>query len=154
MLFPIRKIAEFNYKILQNILYTGNTVSKWDKPCSAFCCVCRELETPRHLLFDCIKVKRLWENVKYILQHKTEWKNIVTGLYQTNIRAQVINVCISIVTYSIFAGWSKCKITGKSYEKLDIENSCLSRISFYGEVLLKTNKFNLIGNLLCRKFNQ
>ena len=112
------------------------------------------METPKHLLYDCIKVKSQWKNVNYLIQYKTDWKHIVTGNYQTNTLTQFIKVCISIVRYSIYSGWIICKIKCTAYEKLDIEKLCYSKVIFFSKVLSNTKKFKHIGKQMYSRFKQ
>ena len=47
----IIKIAEFNYKILQNILPCGKVLHKWQHDISDKCNHCGEIETVEHNAF-------------------------------------------------------------------------------------------------------
>ena len=42
---PDSKLSEFNYKILFNILTTGNTLCKWKNNVSGKCSVCNDIDT-------------------------------------------------------------------------------------------------------------
>ncbi len=72
--FPINKVAEFKYKILQNTLYAGYMVNKWDKTCSAFCKYCGQLETTKHLLWECERVKNIWQEISKCIKVDITWK--------------------------------------------------------------------------------
>jgi len=144
-LFPIKKIAEFKYKILHNTLYTGYIVNKWDKTCSANCTYCGKLETPKHLLYDCKRIQSLWKKVGDMLGINILWRNIVIGREEMNMYAKVINICISIVAYSIYSIWVKCSMSELKYETIEFNNSVLTRLIFYCKVLEKTNVYSELG---------
>ena len=55
-----RKIAEFNFKVLHNVLSCNANLVKWKKKDIALCNICGELETIEHLLFNCTFAKRIW----------------------------------------------------------------------------------------------
>ena len=142
--FPVRKIAEFNYKILQNILYTGYKINKWNKKVSAYC-YCGELETPKHLLFECNKIKCIWNILSGLLKTNVTLKNIVIGCDEYNSTARFINVCISIISYIIYCTWVKCSYTGGIYEHVNIQIIVRDRLIFYGKILENTSMYNDIG---------
>lgn len=53
-----KQIADFNYKLLNNILISREYLSKWKNDSSA-CLYCKHSnETIKHLLYDCTNVKK------------------------------------------------------------------------------------------------
>ena len=48
-----RKLAEFNYKIINNILINKAYLSKWISETNAKCSFCNQKEEIIHLLYDC-----------------------------------------------------------------------------------------------------
>ena len=60
---PIQKLEEFNYKILTNILDTGNFLSKWKRDISDKCDVCDNVNTAEHMLYDCECAEKLWKQL-------------------------------------------------------------------------------------------
>ena len=50
------KLKEFNFKLLQNIVPCGNTISKWKQNITKECTVCGTSETTKHMLIDCARV--------------------------------------------------------------------------------------------------
>ena len=67
-LIPCKKIAEFNYKLLQNLLIMGYILSKWNKNISFTCIYCHENNTPEHLLFYCNHTKIIGEDISSALK--------------------------------------------------------------------------------------
>ena len=57
------KLREFQYKILNRILYTNKMLFKFKKVDSPLCDFCeKELETIEHLFFHCTKVSMFWDD--------------------------------------------------------------------------------------------
>ena len=62
------KLREFQYKILNHILFTNSLLYKIkmvDSPLCSFCSM--QDETTEHLFFHCDKVRLFWEELKVIL---------------------------------------------------------------------------------------
>jgi hypothetical protein len=150
--FPVKKIAEFKYKILNKTLYAGNIISKWNNACSANCKYCGNLETTKHLLYDCKRIELMWKYIGVLLGTNVTWKNIVIGKEELNHNAHFINICVSICAYSIFGIWINCNQSGVKYENIPITNLVKNRLIFYGIVLEKTNLYNKIGKRIVNLF--
>lgn len=58
-----KRIAEFNYKLLNDILNNNVYVSKWNRDVSPFCSFCNIEEDIKHVLYDCEIVKPIWEKL-------------------------------------------------------------------------------------------
>jgi hypothetical protein len=142
--FPIKKISEFNYKILQNILNTGYKGNKWNKNISANC-YCGKLHTPKHLLFECEKSKYVWENISCILKTNVSWKHIVIGCNEYNYSAMFINIFISITSYIIYSSWVKCSFASEKYENVNILHIVRDRLIVYGKILEITSLYHGVG---------
>ena len=57
---PVKKLAEFNFKLLHNIVPCGIKIAKWDKTVSALCDYCKMPENTEHMLYKCCRIKLLW----------------------------------------------------------------------------------------------
>ena len=55
-----KNIAEFNYKLLQNMLCCRKQLFKWKKESTENCIHCNETEDIQHLIFSCKNVKNIW----------------------------------------------------------------------------------------------
>ena len=73
------KIAEFNFKVLHNIIPCGKILNKWQGHISDKCEDCKQIETAEHLLYSCNKIEKEWEKVSIVLKINIKWKNIVCG---------------------------------------------------------------------------
>ncbi len=55
-----KKLAEFNFKILHNILPCNSNLKKWKKFNDENCRLCKEKEDIKHLLYTCMFSYRIW----------------------------------------------------------------------------------------------
>ena len=80
------KLAEFNYKLLHNLVVTGYILSKWNKLISDKCIFCNLCDTVEHLLFDCNRIKAIWTKVGECLKIDINWSHIIIGLHGLHIQ--------------------------------------------------------------------
>ena len=75
-------IAEFNYKLLHNILNNNYLVSKWKVGFDMNCSYCTtEIENTKHLIYECCNVKNIWLIVGNILGFTIQWKHVNVGFF-------------------------------------------------------------------------
>ena len=55
------QLADFNYRLLNNILCNNAYLSKWKSNVAADCRMCDTLETCEHLIYYCSNVQSLWK---------------------------------------------------------------------------------------------
>ena len=89
-----RKLAEFNYKIINNILINKADLSKWISETSAKCSFCNQKEHIIHLLYDCSFNHHIWQIIGNCLKLSITYKHIVLG-YSPKLK----NVNINIIPY-------------------------------------------------------
>lgn len=70
------KLAETNYKVLQNILPCGENLFKWKKRDSALCPICNVKENVMHLIYECNYANKIWTFVKNVLNEDLKLKDI------------------------------------------------------------------------------
>ncbi len=63
-----KKIAEFNYKLITNIVCTRSIISKWNKNVTNLCTFCNEKQDVKHLLFTCNRVNNLLAAISNIIK--------------------------------------------------------------------------------------
>ena len=56
-----RKLAVFNYKIINNILINNAYLSKWISETNANCSFCNQKEDTIRLLYDCSFNDHIWQ---------------------------------------------------------------------------------------------
>ncbi len=100
-----RKLAEFNYKLLCNIICTRNIISKWNHRINNKCPVCGQTQTVKHLIFECDRVKNLWILIGSILKVNITYKHIVVGNKAENDYIKSRNLLFSYVAYGVYKFW-------------------------------------------------
>ncbi len=100
-----RKLAEFNYKIICNILSNRALISKWNRNINENCPFCGIKQTTRHLLYDCPRVQNLWTLVGSILKLDIKYKHIILGTLQLNETTITRNLVISYIAYGLYKFW-------------------------------------------------
>ena len=82
-----KSVAEFNFKLLNNILNSHYMVSKWNKEVQSYCSVCfTQEENSRHLIYECRNVSQMWNIVYATLNFDVSWKHIILGFYYKNTK--------------------------------------------------------------------
>ena len=91
-------LADFNYKLLNNILRHNAYLSKRKADASAECTICKTFETCKHLIYECSNVQPIWKLLIVYLNFNVEWRHIVVGFYLQNTRkTRDLNLIISLV---------------------------------------------------------
>ena len=94
------KLREFQYKILNRILYTNKMLLKFKKVDSPLCDFCeKELETIEHLFFHCTKVSMFWNDLKSVLDSfnitiRFDIMNVLFGILDTDNISILVNYII------------------------------------------------------------
>jgi hypothetical protein len=100
---PIKKLAEFNYKILSGTLPCGQILSKWKIDIPATCLVCNVKEDVKHMLFECSKVSNIWQQLGSIMQVNLRLKHVVIGYYlDQNNTTTILNWLCCLTAYSYY----------------------------------------------------
>ena len=106
------KLREFQYKILNRILYTNKMLFKCKKVDSPLCDFCeKELETIEHLFFHCTKVSMFWNDLKSVLDSfnitiRFDIMNVLFGILDTDDISILVNYIILESKYFIY----RCKL--------------------------------------------
>ena len=144
----IPKIREFNFKLFHNIIACGKTLSKW-RNINEKCEFCGKIETTKHMVYECTRVKLFWEELSDVVKCDITWKTIVCGFpkYSNGTNVCVLNYIISIMAYSIYKVNNRCKFDEISYKCVNLKRSYISTMFYYVFVIdkldpkLKRNKF-------------
>ena len=102
------KLAEFNYKVLHQILACNDNLKKWKISDTNLCDVCKEQQEIPHLLFTCRLAQNIWTVVQTALKEKFTLSDIILGRDDTQI-----NTTISIISYLIYKQWLMFKNNNK-----------------------------------------
>ena len=132
-----KKLAEFNFKVLHNIVPSGYMVSKWDKTVKSTCDYCDLLETTEHMLFSCTRIQTIWRNVSKTLKFEISWKVLVCGFIDRDIteKLEFLNLIITILMYSIFKQNSMCKFDQVSYATKNVQENMRLYLCYYKNIL-------------------
>ena len=97
------KLKEFCYKVIYDILSCNANLKKWKIIPDDKCDVCDQVQTVKHLLYDCSYVKVLWEILESILNCKITYKEIFCGFHDGN--CLYANYMTTICAYIIYKDW-------------------------------------------------
>ncbi len=142
---PDKKISEFNYKILNNLLPCQKHLFQWKLSKDPFCMYCNEIQDVKHLLFDCKIIDDIWKIIGQINDINILWKDIVLG----NNFCTEINVLVSTIAFCIYKRWLIDSDTKHKDQHQICNNMTLfiiKELSFRGHVYSHT-KYIKINNL-------
>ena len=93
------KIAEFNFKFLNNFLPTKDNLYRWKKSDSPICTFCNQhIHDRKHLLWDCADIRNVWCTINSVTPILIDWKLIVTGSNSN----KCVNKVVSLICYLIY----------------------------------------------------
>ena len=104
------KLREFQYKILNRILYTNKMLFKFKKVVSPLFDFCeKELETIEHLFFHCTKVSTFWDELKVVLNSldiaiRFDIKNVLFGILDADNISILVNYILLESKYLLNKG--------------------------------------------------
>ncbi len=131
-----KKFAEFNFKLIHNILPCGFIVSKWNNNVTQQCGFCGEIETLQHMIFDCERIHEIWRLIESTLKTKVSYKHIVLGYYENENTEYIFrNVLFTIVAFSIFSKWCEFSEDNSKFKNVNMKVQILKNIKFYTNVL-------------------
>jgi hypothetical protein len=104
-----KKLCEFRFKLLHNLLICNSKLCKWNDTVSNVCYYCNDIETTKHQLFDCAVKKMIWNQVSSMLNVDLKWKNLVLGFDEGNVIGITRNVICSIIMYCLYMHSYKMK---------------------------------------------
>ena len=86
-------ITEFNFKLFNFILTTGQKLFKWNKRNSACCIYCNANDHDEyHLLYNCPHLENVWVKISKSMGLDINFKVILTGKNATIVQNQVISL--------------------------------------------------------------
>ena len=141
-----KNIAEFNYKLLNNLLCNNYYLSKWKRDTSNKCSHCKHIiENTEHLVFSCANVRNVWNAVANILKIDLRWKHVIIGFYhENNSKVKLLYNVISFVALKIYKYKMYCRLEQIVESELNISMHIKNCLSFWYQVLLLTNsKINI-----------
>ena len=148
----ITKLAEFNYKLLNNIIPCGNILGKWQRDISQKCDFCNCIETTKHMLFDCPRISNVWLDISTLLGFNIKWKHIVCGYpgYDITKKISLYNYILVIISYAIFKVNSKCKFEKRDYGIINVKHIIKDNLLYYDCICKLEDRFmnsNMISEI-------
>ena len=130
-----KKLAETNFKILNNILPCNQNLLKWGRSDTNLCCFCQEEETISHLLFYCTHAESIWDVVNNaLLPGESVTHDMVLFGYDTD---NVFNHIFSIIVYFIYKEWLICSLENRQRKQQFCYNSFLNFLNIRKNVYSK-----------------
>ena len=109
------KIAEFNFKLLHDILPTTCNLYKWKKSECMSCIYCqKDLHNEFHLFYECPYLENIWGILTDILGIDITWETIVLGSGEIGENNKVI----SLLSYVIYKKYLLDREKGTMYISL------------------------------------
>ena len=103
----IRKLREFQFKLLHGVVYTKEHFLKFGFAADNLCSFCKQgVETYLHLFWDCLEVKALWQQVIHKLElielKDVSWVDIHVGIQGNSLRIKYCNSIILMVKHILY----------------------------------------------------
>ena len=96
------KVCELNFMLFQNIVPCGKIICKWQKDVYNACEHCSEIDTTRHMLYECPHVLEIWNFVSTVINVNVNWKHIICGFPKYDVPNQIRPHQIDILFLGIF----------------------------------------------------
>jgi len=101
-----RKIAQFNYKVLNNTLVCLKYLCKWNEELSSNCSDYNAEHSVFHMLYECQHSVYIWKIVESRLRQKLAKKDIFTGIASQNKNDQpCIKNIVSELQHLLYKFW-------------------------------------------------
>ena len=105
------------------------------------------------MLFECVRVKEIWEMVSKITRINISWKHIVCGFpnYNDCHKIKIFNYIITILAYVIFKQNSRCKYENADYKSTNILIKMKCEMKWYKN-LIDIIDPDISGNVMFKSF--
>lgn len=145
----IEKLREFNFKLLHNIVPCGYILSKWNDKVNVNCQLCGEIETTKHMLYECTHIRNIWDIISNVMNMNIKWKHIVTGFYNCETkRVCTFNHLMTVIVYAIFKENMHAKYEGIVITTPEIIRKVKSNIQFYQSLCHYIMPIRIVSNVL------
>jgi len=142
-----KKLAEFNYKMLHNIVPCPENLKRWKKSDIEECDTCKETCDINHMLITCKLAKYSWELVSAALNIDMTIENIILGIDQNAHN----NFIISIICFILYKYWLLSHKEGRNRNitglKIFLDNEIKMKIILY-KYMGKNTLVNNLTNIL------
>ena len=107
----------------------------WKRITNNLCPYCHEIETVKHIYFECNRMKDIWNLVGNILQIDIKWKNIILGYKEGNVHSCFRNILICTILFAVFKFWMNGLENENSYISATIRNPIKNEIVKWKNIL-------------------
>ena len=128
----VTKLRNFQYKLLLHKIVTNKTLFEWQLRDSPKCDFCEEIETTKHMLFECEHVKRVWnqleeffKNVRVVVE--VNFMNVVLNTVHEQSK-HIANLTVLILKQLIYR--KKCQMVKINFEQFVAELELQHNIEF------------------------
>ncbi|MCP3887272.1 MAG: hypothetical protein GY702_00135 [Desulfobulbaceae bacterium] len=118
-----RKIAEFNFKVLQYIIPCNVNLYNWKVKMTKKCKFCNVDEDILHLLFYCVYADKVWKHVEKSLHRSISVNDVILG---TGLDNELI-FTISLISYFIYKRW----LAESFNNEVRILNNCIEVLRYF-----------------------
>ena len=139
------KLREFQYKLLNRILYTNKMLFMFKKVDSPLCDFCeKELETIEHVFFYCTKVLIFWDDLKALLNSVNitvsfDIKDVLLGFLDTS---DSINILINYIVLESKFFIYRCKLNKGPLKLRLLVDKFKKTFETEGVIARKSNKIH------------
>ena len=146
-----KKVAEFNLKLLNNLLCNNIFLRKIKKSETDLCQYCKEYsEDNEHLIFSCDNANHIWKLASKILKFEIQWKHILIGFYfEKNQKIVDLNNIISTIATIIYKYKMYCRLKDVEESKENISIHVKGSLKTYSCVYKSLN-----CNMCCQIFEK
>ena len=102
-----KKVANFSFKIINNILPGLTDLFVFGKVDSYLCSVCGHICNLKHILYDCTLAQDMWKYFYNISGLKVNYRKIVIGYTGVDEHTHFLNYLISITAYGLYKTYLK-----------------------------------------------
>jgi hypothetical protein len=142
-----KKLAEFNFKVINNILPCNVNLKHWRKSDTEMCNICNTEETIEHLLYQCHYAQSIWRDFLRITGVNITLADIVIG----NKLNLPDNFVVTLVSYLIYKNWLRESLRNVQREQLVTINVLIPDLKYRARIYnaLKWNDIVSTIDLLC-----
>ena len=142
-----RKLAEFNYKVLQTTLACGFNLKKWQLAEDDLCVMCGIQEDIVHMLKECVCSHNIWDSVQDAFKTKISLQDIIMGKGNPAIDELITTIAYIMYKHSLLRRNKRLAETIE-YEQYFISELQM-RINIY-KYLGKTKEIYFAGEIMKR----
>ena len=123
------KLRNFQYRLLLGKVFTNTMLCKWKIKMSMSCDFCEDIQTVKHLFWECPKVRPLWAYINTFVPSKQLTYSEIIGNTIEAKACEIVNIIALITKYFIFR--HKCQ------EKIPTVAGLKMEIAMYEKILRK-----------------